>query len=77
MPYHGIYIKTRPNKAAKWHLVSVTTSPETATIDVAAILKQAELEDNEKVQACIQVFDSMFHIPEFLSEIKEYKLLYN
>lgn len=72
---HGIYIKNRPK--GKWCLVSVTMSPEIASSNVDAILSQAKLEDNQDVQAKIQIFESSFHIPEFLSEIKEQKLMYN
>jgi len=52
-------------------------SPEIASTNVDAILSQAKLEDNGDIQAKIQVFESAFHIPEFLSEIKERKLMYN
>lgn len=72
--FHGVYIKSRPK--GKWHLVSITVSPEMASNDLESILKQAKLEDNE-VRACIQIYESAFHIPEFLSEVKEQKLLYN
>lgn len=73
--FHGIYVKSRPK--GKWHLVSVTMSPETATYDVKAILKQAKIEDNGKIEACIQIFESAFYIPESLTEVKEQKLMYN
>jgi len=72
---HGIYIKSRPK--GKWCLVSVTMSPEIASTNVDAILNQAKVENNQDIQAKIQTFDSAFYIPEFLSEIKEQKLLYN
>jgi hypothetical protein len=52
-------------------------SPEIASSNVDAILSKAKLEDNQDVQAKIQIFESSFHIPEFLSEIKEQKLMYN
>lgn len=73
--FHGIYVKSRPKGV--WHLVSITLSPEMAVTDVNAILLQAKKEDNDKIQACIQIFESSFHIPEFLSEVKEQKILYN
>jgi hypothetical protein len=73
--FHGVYVKSRPK--GKWHLVSVSISPETAILEMDAILNQAKIEDNDKVQACIQTFDSAFYIPELLSEVKEPKLLYN
>lgn len=73
--FHGIYVKSRPK--GKWHLISVTMSPEIATIDVKAILNKAKIDDNDKIQACIQIFDSSLYIPEFLSEIKEQKVMYN
>lgn len=73
--FHGVYVKSRPK--SKWQLVSVTLSPEAATYEVNSILKQAKIEENDKVQACIQIFESSFYIPELLSEIKEQKLMYN
>lgn len=72
---HGIYVKSRPK--GKWHLVSVTLSPENAKHEQDAILEQAKIEDNNKIQACIQSFESSLFIPEMLTEIKEQKLLYN
>ena len=72
---HGIYLKSRPK--AKWHLVSVTASPEAASVDLDQFLKQAKLEGNEKAEVASQVFDSGFWIPEFLDEIKRQKPLYN
>lgn len=73
--FHGVYIKSRPK--GKWHLVSLSTSPETASQEMNAILAQAKKEDNLKIQACIQIYDSAFHIPEFLSTVKEQKLMYH
>ncbi len=73
--FHGVYVKSRPR--GKWHLTSLTVSAEHATVDMHAIIRQAQLEDNGDIQVKIQSFDSGFHIPEILSEIKEQKLLYN
>lgn len=73
--FHGIYVKSRPR--GKWHLVSITMSPEVATSNIDTILSEAKLHDNENIQAKIQMFESSFYIPEFLSEIKEQKLQYN
>ena len=72
---HGIYVKSRPKN--KWHLVSVAISPEAAVYDVNEALKQAHLEGNDRAQAAVQTFDSAFYIPEFLSEVKTQKLMYN
>jgi len=73
--FHVIYVKSRPK--GKWHLVSISMSPEAASGEMISILKQAKTEDNSDIQACIQSFQSAFYIPEILSEIKEEKLLYN
>lgn len=71
---HGIYVRNRPKD--KWHLVSVTMSPEVATHDVDEIRKQAKLTGND-TEIAIQIFDSAFHIPEYLAEVKNRKPLYN
>ncbi len=73
--FHGIYIKTRPK--GYWRLIKITLSPEMAACDVASILEQAKKEDNDKIQACYQIYNSSFHIPEWLKKVKECKLMYN
>jgi hypothetical protein len=72
---HGIYLKSRPK--SKWHLFSVAISVEAANYDVTEALKKAKLEGNDQAEAAIQVFDSAFYIPEFLSEVKTQKPMYN
>jgi hypothetical protein len=71
----GIYLKNRPK--AKWQLVSLTTSSESANNDLDEARKQAEAEGFEQAEVAIQSFDSAFHIPHFLNEIKDSKPLYN
>ena len=68
---HGIYLKTRPKN--KWHLVSYSTSAEMANIESEKIKKQANEEGNERAEVAVQVYDSLFWIPEYISEIKEQK----
>lgn len=72
---HGVYIKNRPKH--KWHLVAVSSSPEVASNDIINILNQAKLEGNDLAEAAIQTYDPGAYIPEFLSEIKNQKLMYN
>jgi hypothetical protein len=72
---HGVYLKNRPT--AKWHLVSLTSSPEAANWDIDQLKKQALLEGYENAEVGIQSFESNFYIPEFLTELKEYKPQYN
>jgi len=72
---HGVYVKSRPK--GKWHLVILTMSPEVASTNKNAIMSQAKIEENDKIQACIQSFESSFYIPEVLSEVTEQKLMYN
>jgi hypothetical protein len=72
---HGVYLKTRPQ--GKWHLVSVAISPEVANLDSDEVLKNALSRGNDKAQVAIQSYDSTFHIPELLSNVKEQKLLFN
>lgn len=72
---HGVYLKTKPN--GKWHLVTVSVSPETAISQSNIALKNAVNMGNEQAQSAIQSYDSPVHIPELLSHIKEQKLLFN
>jgi hypothetical protein len=72
---HGIYLKSKPK--SKWYLMSVVASPEAANYEINAVLKAAQKLGNDNAEACAQVFDTFFHIPETLSEIKNQKLLYN
>lgn len=71
----GIYLKSRPKN--KWQLISVSTSPETANQDLDAVLKQSQYEGNELAETAMKTFDSAFHIPQFLSEIKSEKPQFN
>jgi len=72
---HGVYVKSRPK--GKWHLVSISLSPEIAAQDASQIRKQAEKEGNLQIQATVQYFESSFHIPEVLTEVKEQKSMLN
>jgi hypothetical protein len=72
---HGIYLKSRPK--GKWHLVSVAISPEAANREVDDVLKQAQVCGNDQAEAAMQIFESAFYIPEFLSEIKTQKPMFN
>ncbi len=75
MTIHGIYLKSRPK--GKWHLVSVAVSPEAANLEIDEALKNARNQGNDSAEAAIQIFESAFHIPELLSEVKTQKPLYN
>lgn len=72
---HGVYVKSRPK--GKWHLVSISLSPEMAAQDAHQIREQAEKEGNPQLQAAVQYFNSSFYIPEVLSEMKEQKSMLN
>lgn len=72
---HGVYMKSRPN--AKWHLVSVKLSAESALHDLNKALDQAKLEGNDLAEVAIQVFETVFYIPESLKEVKDQKLMFN
>lgn len=75
MVIHGIYLKSRPK--GKWHLVSVAISAEAAQFEVDQTLKQAQLQGNERAEVAAQIYESTFHIPELLSEVKDQKIMYN
>lgn len=72
---HGIYLRSRPTH--KWHLVSLATSPETANQEIDAFKKQAEQEGNEHAEVAVQIFESVFWIPEYVDDIKEQKPMFN
>lgn len=71
----GIYLKNRPK--GKWHLVSVTASPEAAEHDINALLSQAKKEGNNDIEVASCSFETSFHIPEFLNEVKHQKPMFN
>ena len=72
---HGIYVKNKPKD--KWHLFSITPSPEMANQEADEAKKQAVLDGHESAQVGIQVFDSVFWIPEYMDKIEEQKPLFN
>ena len=72
---HGVYLKSRPK--SRWQLVSIKLSAESAINHLNASLKQAKLEGNDKAEGAIQVFETLFYIPESLTEITNQKLMYN
>jgi hypothetical protein len=72
---HGIYVKSRPK--GYWHLVSITLSAFAAETDISDISKKAKDEGKENIEVGFQVFESDFHIPEYLTELKTHTLLYN
>lgn len=72
---HGIYLKNRPK--AKWHLVSIATSAESANADLKEAQKQAVAGGYDNAEVAIRNFESSFYIPIFLDEVKDTKPLYN
>lgn len=75
MTIHGIYLKSKPK--GKWHLVSVAISPEAANMEIDEALKDARSKGNDQAEAACKIFESAFHIPELLSEVKNQKPQYN
>jgi hypothetical protein len=73
---HGIYLKSKPKN--KWHLVSLTLSPETANSELDECMKQAISIGNDQAQVAIQLFDSVFWIPDYIDElVPEHKPQFN
>lgn len=72
---HGIYLKSKPKN--KWHLVSLAISAEAANLELEELKKQAIEDGNDKAEVAVQVFESSFWIPEYVTEIKEQKPLFN
>jgi hypothetical protein len=52
-------------------------SPEAANLEIATFKKQAEQEGNEQAEVAVQIFDTVFWIPEYVDEIKEQKPMFN
>lgn len=75
MSIHGIYVRSKPQH--KWHLVSYTLSAEAANYEVDVQKKQAQLEGNDEAEVAVQLFDSIFWIPEYVDEVKDRKPLFN
>lgn len=72
---HGIYLRNKPTK--KWMLMSVVASAETASKNLEKLLTKAKLDGNNQAEGAIQSFESLFFIPETLSDIKPSKVLWN
>lgn len=72
---HGIYLKTKPKN--KWHLVSLAMSAEAANMELETFKQQAVDKGNDRAEVAVQVFDSVFFIPEYMTEIKEQKPSFN
>lgn len=72
---HGIYLKNKPK--AKWSLFSISISAEMASDEMKEAIKKAKSEGFEAAEVGVQVFDTVFHIPETLSDLKDHKLMYN
>jgi len=75
MVIHGIYLKSRPK--GKWHLISVAISAEAAQLEIDVTLRNALAQGNDLAEAGVQIYDSAFHIPELLSDLKNQKIMYN
>lgn len=73
--FHGVYLKNTPK--SKWHLVSLSPSFEKAKKEVDHFLSQAKLEGFEQAKVVIQIFESPYYVPEYLSNVKEQKILLN
>jgi hypothetical protein len=64
-------------KKNKWHLVSLAISAEAANLELETFKKRAVDDGNERAEVAVQVFDSLFWIPEYMTEIKEQKPSFN
>lgn len=75
MSVHAIYKQHRPKSS--WHLVSVVSSPELANLDVIEIQNREKKNGNDQAKVAIQLFDTMFYVPENMNEIEEYIPIFN
>ena len=72
---HGIYRQRNPK--AFWHLVSVAVSPEIANLEMEEFRKQDKKFGNDEAKVAVQLFDTVFYLPEYISEIKESNPVFN
>jgi hypothetical protein len=72
---HGIYLKSKPKN--KWHLVSLAMSAEAANLELETFKNKATKEGNERAEVAVQIYDTLFWIPEYVDEIKEQKPSFN
>jgi hypothetical protein len=72
---HAVY--TRNTKKSKWRLFSTVVSAETATSELVAAKQQAIKEGFDEAETAIQVFDSLFYVPEYINSIKAQAPQYN
>lgn len=75
MTNYCIYLKNRPK--GNWQLVSIAISPEAVSFNIDELSKKAKKEGKEYFEIGFQVFESDLHIPEFLTSLKDQKLMYN
>jgi hypothetical protein len=68
-------VKSKPKN--KWHLFSVAISAEVANQYMQTAKTKAKLEGNDRAEFAIRIFESSFHIPEFMNEIKDQKPMFN
>ena len=72
---HAIYLKSRPKN--KWHLVSYAATAEEANLELEEFKQKAIDKGNEQAEAAIQTFESIFWVPEYISEIKKQNPILN
>ena len=75
MIYHGVYLRMKPTR--HWLLMTTVYSAEEAQRELDKYVDKAKADGHDKAEGAIQSFDSPFHIPEFITNIKRSKVLYN
>jgi hypothetical protein len=72
---YGVYLRNK--RKGTWRMVSAVVSAELAVSDSQSFLRQAYLEGHDDAEVTIQTFETSFYIPEYISKIKDQKLIYN
>jgi len=72
---HGIYFKTKPKN--RWQLFSIAISPEAAVKEVNDCKLQISSQGNDKAEVAVQIFETIFYIPEYMNDLINQPILYN
>jgi len=72
---YGIYVRTKPKN--KWCLHSLKTSIDEANKDGIEAIEKAKEKGLDKAEFIVKQYFEMNHIPEFIDNLKNEKILIN
>ena len=70
-----LYVRTRPK--GNWYVLSSSTSLEMINQDRNKVIEQARKENNFDIETGLQQYETKMHIPDFIPELKEQKIVFN